>query len=274
MRPAEEEPKARVAFQAPSSGGEARAFLQERLGVLGRVYALLAVAFLVVENMALAVLAQSWTAPGVDLGSRLVLGTAAVASAQWWVCRSGPRTEAELQAMDAVTTTLIALLNAALVFAALPGELSGSSHARALLLVALGLVLRSIVAPSSPRRTFLLGLLASCLAVATTIWWHAGRGDGPAAEAVHAVWTALACLGAVAISTVASRSIFGLREQVREASQLGQYTLLEKIGEGGMGAVYRASHAMLRRPTAVKLLPPGQAGADRLQRFEREVQMT
>jgi hypothetical protein len=37
MRTAEDEPKARVAFLAPSSGGEARAFLQERLGVLGRV---------------------------------------------------------------------------------------------------------------------------------------------------------------------------------------------------------------------------------------------
>ncbi len=274
MPPAEDEPKARVAFLAPSSGSEARAFLQERLGFLGRVYALLAVAFLVVENMALALLARSWAVSGVDLGGRIVLATAAVASAQWWVCRRGPRAEAELHAVDAATTALVALLNACLVFAAFPGELPGSSHARALLLVALGLVLRSIVVPSSPRRTFLLGLAASGLAVATSVWAHSGRGAGPTAEAVHAVWTALACLGAVAISTVASRSIFGLRQQVREASQLGQYTLLEKIGEGGMGAVYRASHAMLRRPTAVKLLPPGQAGADRLQRFEREVQMT
>jgi serine/threonine-protein kinase len=265
---------ARVAFPAPSSDSEARAFLQERLALLGRVYALLALVFLALEQLALAMLAPSTPAAGRDPGAGLILGAAAVTGALWWICRRGPQPEARLLALDAGATLLVAALNAALVFATFPGELAGSSHTRAVLAAALALVLRSILVPSSPRRTLLLGLAGAAAMVAASAWWHAGQGRGAAEGFVHAAWTALFGLGAVAISTVASRSIFGLRQQVREASQLGQYTLLEKIGEGGMGAVYRASHAMLRRPTAVKLLPPGQAGADRLQRFEREVQMT
>jgi eukaryotic-like serine/threonine-protein kinase len=63
-----------------------------------------------------------------------------------------------------------------------------------------------------------------------------------------------------------------------EVDTYGQYTLGRKLGEGGMGVVYEASHRLLRRPTALKLLrvPEGDAAltAESLGRFEREVQLT
>lgn len=86
-------------------------------------------------------------------------------------------------------------------------------------------------------------------------------------------------LSAAAIAVLLfSRSLYFLRIRERageaEIDRLGQYRLEEKIGEGGLGEVYRASHVLLRRPTALKLLHPERVSDEELQRFQREVQLT
>src|ERR1041385_1862168 len=57
-------------------------------------------------------------------------------------------------------------------------------------------------------------------------------------------------------------------------SFIAHYRIVSKIGEGGMGAVYRATDTKLNRDVAIKVLPGGYAqDPDRMARFAREAQV-
>jgi serine/threonine-protein kinase len=67
---------------------------------------------------------------------------------------------------------------------------------------------------------------------------------------------------------------------VAEARELGSYRLVERLGAGGMGEVWRAEHRMLSRPAAIKLIGSdalageGMESAELIRRFELEAQAT
>jgi serine/threonine-protein kinase len=84
-----------------------------------------------------------------------------------------------------------------------------------------------------------------------------------------------------AIAIVGARIVWSYGSDIAEARRMGSYRLVERLGEGGMGEVWKAEHQMLARPAAIKLVRgnAGTAGLDRtsgsaIRRFEREVRAT
>jgi serine/threonine-protein kinase len=83
----------------------------------------------------------------------------------------------------------------------------------------------------------------------------------------------------VIMAYVGARVVHNLGTEVTRARQLGSYRLEDRLGEGGMGEVWRASHRLLARPAAIKLIHPSAprstfgSSDDVRRRFEREAQV-
>lgn len=144
----------------------------------------------------------------------------------------------------------------------------------------LWLAVRAALVPSTPLYTVFVTTSVGVPLIGTTALVATGggqlvlrAGDSLAYPWLPATSAMLWGFGVVTCAVI-SWVIYGLRAEVREARRLGQYVLEEKIGEGGMGEVYRARHGMMRRPSALKLMRPDRAGQRGLARFEREVQLT
>jgi len=140
-------------------------------------------------------------------------------------------------------------------------------------------VFRAVLIPSTALRTLVLTSLGAAPSV--LVAWLVHRdpsfieiGEGRVSHLSITLNIGIWWLLQVIVATLTTRVIYGLRQRVREARQFGQYVLEQRLGEGGMGVVYRASHALLRRPTAIKLLGKQQVGERALQRFSREVRLT
>jgi hypothetical protein len=89
-------------------------------------------------------------------------------------------------------------------------------------------------------------------------------------------WIVLPYLLITIMAYVGARVVYTLGKAVTEARELGSYRLVERLGQGGMGEVWRAKHRLLARPAAVKLIRSGnvQGSDEAIRRFEREAQVT
>jgi hypothetical protein len=137
----------------------------------------------------------------------------------------------------------------------------------------------AMVVPTAP-----LKMCVACLVAASMDPMAAGMATlrGVAAPSVaNAILLYYPNYICAVIAVLPSVTLRHMGQRITRAHELGSYELVEKLGEGGMGEVWRAEHRLLVRPAAIKLIRPemlGPAGERdarlMLGQFEREAQAT
>ncbi len=135
------------------------------------------------------------------------------------------------------------------------------------------------IVPTAPAKMLLTGVIAvSMNPVAMLIARASGVWDfGHASNALLMHYPDYLLVG---VAAVISHVVTRLGQQVAKAREMGSYQLGELLGRGGMGEVYKATHRMLARPAAIKLIRSETVGGgDReaaqtaIRRFRREAEV-
>jgi serine/threonine-protein kinase len=258
---------------------DGRAFLQDRLSLFGKWFFFLVLTFYLLANLPLNVWMGEeefdWVNEWFGYKELLTLGTILVAGGMWTLTRGKALPATRLLWIDAIGPILVTTLASCILLE--PAPVEGQVFQIFVILLACSnlLTVRAIIVPSTVERTLVISIVAFVPVVVIVAFSILANAEFSPVKAAHTGLAPLMWGGvAVASAAVTSRILFRLRGQVSQAAKLGHYFLEDEIGQGGMGVVYKARHATLRRPTAIKLLSPDRNQEEDLLRFELEVQWT
>ena len=134
------------------------------------------------------------------------------------------------------------------------------------------------IVPNTPKKTLVTSLLAASMEP-LALGLSYLRGVQVDLNAFYLLWNFLPNYISAFLVVIPVKIIHGLGQQVRRARELGSYRLEEQLGKGGMGEVFRATHQMLARPAAVKLIRSEILGSSSpsaarviMERFRREAE--
>jgi serine/threonine-protein kinase len=108
------------------------------------------------------------------------------------------------------------------------------------------------IVPAPPRKVLFTSLLVATMDPVGLLVARARGLELPPLALL--VWAYLPNYICAALAVLPSHIIHRLGRKVRQARELGSYRLVERIGRGGMGEVWKAEHRMLARPAAIKLI--------------------
>jgi tRNA A-37 threonylcarbamoyl transferase component Bud32 len=145
--------------------------------------------------------------------------------------------------------------------------------------IAVTILVFSMISPAPPRKTLAVSIIAATMDPLAS--WIAHLAFGKPWSLAGSLLLFLPTYVMALVVMVPAGLFYKIGRRLREAQDLGSYQLVELLGHGGMGEVWRAQHRLLARNAAVKLVRPELLGASTdveakltLRRFEREARAT